>query len=59
LELTTTHSRLSFQVALTAEPITLDRPMAAGAQLVIARALVHDGGVRERDARNVRGIDYD
>ena len=51
--------RLDFRVPLAPEPIALDRPWTARPQFFVARALVHDHRVRERDPGNVGCFDDD
>jgi hypothetical protein len=59
LQLVPLHPRRPFEVSLAPEPITLDRPLAARTQFIVARSFVDDRRVRERDAGDVCRFDDD
>jgi hypothetical protein len=59
LELVSADNSRRFGVSLAAQPISLDRARAAGPQLFVARPLVPDGSVRERDPGDVVRFDHD
>ena len=52
-------SGLRLHIPLPAQTITLDLPRTARAQLVVARAFVHDHRVGEGDPGDVRSFDHD